>query len=219
MSSLTHELEIGLLVFLVCFYLLFVFILFSSPCLSSINSLLVAPLSWSISWTYHRTDRTRKTATVSSGLDLHHVRFVFLLLFSVSFFLFFLSLFCFSTLVLLCFFSPPFFSLFSSAHKNTMDMFLVILGYKRHGMVYRNLWVPFPSRDLRDTAVRAISYQLVVCFLPWRCFFVIYYFVSTACLMIKSGIWREWAINNVNHYHPQDHHSNTYNIIRTGTIL
>ena len=82
-SSLTHQLNIGLLV---------VSTLFLSSCLPS--GLLVTSLCWSMSWTYHTTDRTSKQQSCprNSACTLSGCLLCFLFAFPF-FFVFFLHVF------------------------------------------------------------------------------------------------------------------------------
>ena len=151
-------------------------ILLLSSCLPS--GLLVAPLCWSISWTFH----TRPIVPANSNLVLgtppgprEHIRFVFFS-FIFPFLLSFLSVFFF--LFLLLFFECTYI---------TMDMFLVLFSCKWYGMVYHSSLVPFP---LRSGTVLPCALFVLVCFLPSRCIFATLY----SLLLWPTGrITGNWA--------------------------
>ena len=130
-------------------------------CLSCLPSgLVVSYFCWSITWTYHRTDRASKHRPCPFGTrpaPWAHARWFFVSFF--SFFSFLFSSFCpflpFFALLCITVLSSPLFRVYVCA----TAMLLVLSRSKWYGIVYdRSLWY-------RSLCVLVLRYYFV-CFLP-----------------------------------------------------
>ena len=156
------------------------FLFIASP-LSLPSSCLLLPsvwssygvlLCWSISWTYHRTDRTSKQQSCLRD-SARALNALFASLFICLLFL------CFVIYSSSCIFFSFSFSLFFRCTYITMDMFLAVSGCKCYGMVYKCL--PHLLRGGTTVFFSSICSYFLVLFrfvLPsymFWCFFIFFF--------------------------------------------